>query len=165
MERPLNEPSRLSLHLLLVCLATHLYLLGAATLLFSVAYPMMDALGASSLVALHDALQKRLGLPFVAAELFSFLSALALLAKRPRAVPAWAAWACVGLGLLYFSITFGVHLPAHGRVSFGNEDAMHPLLVSHAARTALVALQCGMLLWMTKNAIVTDAESARRGSA
>ena len=69
---------------------------------------------------------------------------------NPEGVPGWPAWAAVGLGLVYFAITFGWHLPAHGHLARGEAPAevMGTLMTSHAVRTVTVALRCGVLLWM-----------------
>lgn len=141
----------LPLWLLLACTAVNLYLLGAATLLQAVQYPLLGEVGSAALPALHASLSRRLGLPFILPEFLAFLTVLPLLRLRPPRVPAWAVWACVVLGVVYFAVTFGWHLPAHKLLAGGDDSpgTLQLLLTSHAVRTASLALKCGLLGWMT----------------
>src|SRR5207248_7800675 len=103
----------------------------------------------SELPAFHAALTRRLAVAFILPELLSFVSLLPLLWRRLEGVPGWAAWTCVGLGVAYFAITFGWHLPAHRLLAGGDgsPEVMRALLGSHAARTVTVAMRCGLLPW------------------
>ncbi|HYV49661.1 MAG TPA: hypothetical protein VFA20_32610 [Myxococcaceae bacterium] len=129
--------------------ALNLYLLGGACLLWAVVYPQFGEAG-PELPALHASVTGHLRLAFIVPELLSFFAMVPLLWRRPEGVPAWPAWVAVGLGLAYFAITFGWHLPAHGRLARGDASAevMGALMTSHAVRTVTVALRCGALLWM-----------------
>lgn len=140
----------LPLWVLLACAAVNLYLLGAATLLQAVQYPLLGEVGSAALPALHASLSRRLGLAFILPEFLAFLSVLPLLRLRPPRVPAWSVWACVALGVVYFAVTFGWHLPAHKLLAGGENSpsTLQLLLVSHAVRTASLALKCGLLVWM-----------------
>jgi hypothetical protein len=135
--------------LLLASAAIHLYLLGAACLLWAVAYPQLAEVARSELPAFHAALSRRLATAFILPEFLSFFSLLPLLWRRPEAVPAWPVWAAVGLGLVYFALTFGWHLPQHRLLAGGDASpgVMGALMASHAVRTVTVALRCGLLLW------------------
>lgn len=136
--------------LLLGSTAINLYLLGAACVLWAVVYPQLADVGRAELPAFHAAVTQRLRVAFILPEFLSFFSLLPLLWRRPEGVPGWPAWAAVGLGLIYFALTFGWHLPAHGHLARGEASAevMGALMTSHAVRTVTVALRCGALLWM-----------------
>jgi hypothetical protein len=135
--------------------AINLYLLGAACLLWAAQYPQLAEVARSELPAFHAALTRRLGVAFILPEFLSFLSLLPLLWRRLEGVPGWAAWTCVALGVAYFAITFGWHLPAHRLLAGGDgsPEVMRALLGSHAVRTVTVALRCGLLLWMISAAM------------
>ena len=145
-----NASTSTALWLLVICAAVNLYLLGAAAILQVVQYPLLGDVGGSALPSVHAALTRRLGVVFILPEFLAFLSVLPLFWLRPPELPAVAVWACLALGIAYFVITFGWHLPAHKLLSTGDSStaALRKLLVSHAARTTTVALKCGILLWM-----------------
>jgi hypothetical protein len=56
----------------------------------------------------------------------------------------------VGLGVAYFAITFGLHLPSHRALAGGDNSpaALAPLLSSQWARTAVQVLRAGLLSWL-----------------
>lgn len=147
----------LPLFMLLACTALHLYLLGAAAVLGRVSYPLITEAGSAALSVLHTALNRKLGLVFIAPEFLTFLSVLPLFWLRPLRIPLWSVWLCVALGVAYFVVTFGWHLPAHKLVDGdSSSDAMGKLLGSHAVRTIFVAMKCGLLLWMVARAVARD---------
>lgn len=158
---PAKDGQPLRLWLLLVCIAVNVYLLGAATLLQAVAYPMLGEVGSAALPALHASLSRRLGLAFILPELLAFLAVLPLLRFRPPRAPAWAVWVCVALGAAYFAVTFGWHLPAHKLLAGGDASpsVMRALLVSHAARATSLALKCGLLVWMASATLQEEAKA------
>jgi len=143
--------------------AINLYLLGASCVLLAVSYPQLAEVGREALPAFHASLSRRLAVAFIVPEFVSFLSMLPLLRWRPEGVPAAPAWWCAALGVAYFALTFGWHLPAHRLLAGGDASAevMGALLASHAVRTATVALRCGVLGWM----VAAAAVSARSGPA
>ncbi len=136
--------------ILLTSGALHFYLLGAACLLWAVSYPLLAEVAKGELPAFHAALTGRLPVAFILPEFLSFFSLLPLLWRRPEGTPGWAAWTCVALGVAYFALTFGWHLPAHRLLGAGDNspEVMRALMGSHAARTATVAIRCGLLGWM-----------------
>lgn len=150
--------SRLPVWLLLLATAQNLYLLGAAALLGWVAYPQLAEVGAAALPAFHAALSRRLGVVFILPELLAFLFVLPLLGVRLVSWPKGAAYGCFVLGLAYFAITFGWHLPVHRLLAAGDASpaVMSKLLVSHGLRTATVALKCGLLLWMLNEVLRSE---------
>lgn len=154
------------LWVLLVCATVNLYLLGAATLLLAVQYPLLGEVGTAALPAFHASLSQRLGVAFILPEFLAFLSVLPLLRFRPEGVSVAAVWVCVALGVVYFAITFGWHLPAHTRLAEGDASpaVMQQLLTSHAIRTGALALKCGLLLWMISTGGARDYPAALMGS-
>lgn len=102
------------------------------------------------LPAFHASLTRRLGVAFILPEFLSALSPLLLLWSRPEQVPVSAVWLCVGLGAGWMGLTFSWHLPVHRLLAQGDASAqvMRTLLSSHATRTLVQALKCGLLLWM-----------------
>lgn len=148
--------------LLLSGAAINLYLLGAACLLLAAQYPLLAEVAPESLPDFHASLSRRLGVAFILPELLSFFWLLPLLRWRPEGVSAASAWACVALGVAYFAITFGWHLPAHRLLANGDASpaAMGALLVSHAVRTASLALRCGLLSWMVWLALSARSDRA-----
>lgn len=142
---------------LLSSAAIHFYLLGAACVLWVVQYPQLSEVAKSELPAFHAALTRRLPVAFILPEFLSFFSLLPLLWRRPEGTPGWAAWACVALGVMYFAVTFGWHLPAHQFLASGDNspEVMGALMGSHAVRTVTVALRCGLLLWMISAAVAS----------
>jgi hypothetical protein len=140
---------KLKTWLLLGCMAINLYLLGAACLLQATDYPLLAEVQVG-LPAWHASLARRLGLAFIVPEFLSALAPLLLLWRRPEQVPVSAVWLCVALGAGWMVLTFTWHLPAQYLVAQGNAspEVMRPLLASHATRTVLQALKCGLLLWM-----------------
>ncbi len=135
--------------LLLGCMAINLYLLGASCLLLATDYPLLAEVQ-TGLPAFHASLARRLAVAFILPEFLSALVPLLLLWRRPEQVPVGAVWLCVALGVGWMVLTFAWHLPAQQLVAQGNAspEVMSPLLASHALRTVLQALKCGLLLWM-----------------
>ena len=84
-------------------------------------------------------------------EFAALLSTLALYASRPESVAVSEVDVLVGLGVIYFAITFGWHLPAHRALATGDNGpaALAPLLLSQWARTAVQVIRCGLLAWIT----------------
>ncbi len=142
------EPRGFSRPLLLLCTAVNLYLLGAACLLQFVGYPLLLEAGDGALSVLHTALTRRLGVVFILPEFLALLTLLPLLYWRPVHRGVWRLWVCLGLGIGYFIVTFGWHLPAHKLLAAGDASAMPRLLVSHAVRTIMIAVKCALLIGM-----------------
>ncbi len=79
----------------------------------AVVYPQFGSVDRAAFPPLYASFNGRIGVPVVMFEFLAFLVPLALYASRPAEVPAWAVHGCVALGVAYFAITFGWHLPAH----------------------------------------------------
>ena len=148
--RARKSSGALALWLLLFCAAQNLYLFGAAAILHVVTYPALADVPSTLLPAFHASLSRRLAIVFILPEFLAFLSVLPLFWVRSLRISAWTVWTCVALGVAYFAVTFGWHLPMHKLLAHGDASAstMQLLLGSHAIRTASVALKCGLLVWM-----------------
>jgi hypothetical protein len=88
--------------------------------------------------------------------------AIALVAMRPRAVPAWAAWTLLALvGAVWLS-TFAVQVPAHGTLARGFDAEAHARLVAtNWIRTAAWTARAGILAWLLAQGLgAKDAPSA-----
>ncbi|HLL52770.1 MAG TPA: hypothetical protein VK447_04430 [Myxococcaceae bacterium] len=147
---------------LLIATGINLYLLGAACLMQATLYPLLGEVQ-TGLPAFHASLSHRLGLAFIFFEFLAAFAPLLLLSRRPGSTPLWAVWLCVGLGLTWIGMTVVWHLPAHLALSRGDasEGVMRTLLSSHAARTALQAFKCGLMLWLVARAMEPAASVAR----
>jgi hypothetical protein len=92
------------------------------------------------------------------------LAAAALLvAARPRAVPAWAAWTLLALVGVIWASTFLVQVPAHGTLARGFDEAAHARLVgSNWIRTAAWTARALLLAWLAAGMLAgAEGEEAR----
>lgn len=137
-----------------LCAGVNLYLLGVMVLFASVVYPQLASAERGAFPPLYQAFTGRIPLPVVVWELVALLATFPLYAARPPSTPLWAVHALVGLGVLYFAITFGVHLPAHRALAAGDNSAtaMAPLLASQWARTAVQGVRAALLLGLCARA-------------
>jgi hypothetical protein len=144
---------------LVVCFAVNLYLLGVMVLFAAVVYPGFGAVGREAFPPLYAAFTARIGAPVVLFELAALVSTLPLYAARPAAAPLAAVHALVALGVLYFAITFGWHLPEHRALAAGDNGAaaLGPLLQSQWARTGVQLARAGVLCWLGARATVGPA--------
>jgi len=135
---------------LVSCSAVNLYLLGVMVFFAAVSYPQLGAVDRAAFPALYQGLTGRLGLPVVIWEFVALLATVALYFARPAATPLWAVHALTALGVAYFAITFGWHLPSHRALAAGDNSpqALAPLLTSQWVRTAVQAGRAGLLMWL-----------------
>ncbi|HRI71685.1 MAG TPA: hypothetical protein PK156_45950 [Polyangium sp.] len=141
-----NTRPTLSLWLFAFAVAINLYLLGAACLLQAVAYPLLGDVSIDQLPAVHAGLTRRLGVAFILPELLAFVAVLPLFRWCPSGISKKNLVVCILLGVVYFALTFAWHLPTHKLLSMGNGSAMPALLASHALRTIVQAVKCGVLV-------------------
>ena len=136
---------------LVACSAVNVYLLGVMMLFAAVVYPQFGSVERGAFPPLYASFNGRIGVPVVAFEFLSLLLTLALYALRPPEVPLWAVHAAVGLGVAYFAITFGFHLPSHRALAAGDNSgqALAPLLSSQWARTVVQVFRAGLLSWLS----------------
>jgi hypothetical protein len=132
-----------------LCSAANVYLLAVMVLFATVIYPSFGSVDAAAFPAMYKGFTGRIGLPVVAMEFVALLATFPLYAARPDATPAWAVHALVALGVAYFAITFGWHLPSHRALSAGDNSAsaLAPLMQSQWARTVVQFARAGLCIW------------------
>lgn len=135
---------------LVLCSAVNLYLLGVMVLFAAVLYPALGAVERGAFPPLYSSFTSRIGVPVVVFEFAALLVTFPLYAARPAEAPIAAVHALVALGVVYFVITFGWHLPAHRALAAGDNSAsaMRPLLDSQWVRTAVQLGRAALLAWL-----------------
>lgn len=142
---------------LVACLGVNFYLLAVMVMFATVTYPQLGAAPRDSFPSFYSAFTSRIGAPVVAFEFLALLTTLPLYAARPESVPLWAVHVLVALGIAYFAITFGWHLPVHKTLGTGDNTppVMATLLRSQWARTAVQLARSGFLGWLAARAMST----------
>ena len=111
-------------------------------------YPLFAGVGADRFTAYESAHARLITLVVGPAMLAELAAALALLAARPRAVPAWAAWACLGMLAAVWISTAAIQVPLHAKLSRGFDPAAHGELVgTNWIRTACWTGRAALLAW------------------
>lgn len=130
-------------------LAVNLWVLVAMGWFALSAYPGFGAEERSAFPTAYSAFTARIGWAVVPWEFLAFLVPLALYATRPDGFPAWAVHVAVALGVAYFAITFGWHLPSHRALAAGDNssEALKPLLTSQWVRTVVQVARVAVLAW------------------
>ena len=79
-----------------------------------------------------------------------------LYAARPDSTPGSAVHGVVALGILYFGVTFGWHLPAHRALASGGNSVatISIILRSQWARTFVQVFRAAMLAWLDARAMI-----------
>lgn len=133
-----------------LCSAANVYLLAVMIVFATVSYPGFGSVDAAAFPALYKGFTGRIGLPVVAMEFVALLATFPLYFARPDSTPAWAVHALVALGVVYFVITFGWHLPSHRALAAGDNSpaALGPLLQSQWARTLVQLARAGICVWL-----------------
>jgi hypothetical protein len=146
---------KLEAWVLVLGLAVNLYLLGVMVMFGAVVYPQFGAVERGAFPPLYEAFNGRIGAPVVIWEFAALLVTLPLYAARPPSVSPIAVHVLIALGVAYFAITFGWHLPAHRALAAGDNSAaaLRPLLRSQWARTAVQVARAALLAALTARAI------------
>jgi hypothetical protein len=112
-------------------------------------YPLFKQVGTAAFPAYHTTHNQRITPLVLVLMLAELLTALALVAERPAAMPTWAAWLGMGLvGLIWFSTAF-LQVPYHGQLSAGfSEEAHQNLVLSNWLRTLAWTARGGLLMWV-----------------
>jgi hypothetical protein len=138
-----------------VTLASCWFLTGLNWTIQLVHYPLFDRVGREGFAA-YEGAHARMITPMVGpAMLVEALTAVMLLAARPRFLPAWAAWAGVALvGIVWLS-TFLLQVPMHGTLARGFDADAHARLVgTNWIRTAAWSARALLLAWCAQAAFV-----------
>ena len=129
-------------------LASSWFMAGLIWIVQVVHYPLFGRVGREGFAA-YESAHARLITPIVGpAMLVELVSSLALLAARPRGMPAWAAWAGVALvGIAWLSTAF-VQVPLHGTLARGfDEDAHARLVATNWVRTFAWSGHAALMAW------------------
>ena len=129
-------------------LASSWFMCGLIWIVQVVHYPLFGRVGREGFAA-YEAAHARLITPIVGpAMLVELVSSLALLAARPREMPAWTAWAGVALVGVAWASTALVQVPLHGTLSRGFDDDAHARLVAtNWVRTAVWSGHAALMAW------------------
>ena len=136
-------------------LASTWFLAGLIWTIQLVHYPLFDRVGRDGFTAYEQA-HARMITPLVGpVMLIEALTAVLLLASRPRFVPAWAAWTGLALvGVVWLS-TFLLQVPMHGALARGFDDDAHARLVgTNWIRTAAWTARALLCAWCAHSAFV-----------
>jgi uncharacterized membrane protein len=129
-------------------LASSWFMCGLIWIVQVVHYPLFGRVGREGF-ATYEAAHARLITPIVGpAMLVELVSSIALLAARPRGMPAWAAWAGVALVGVAWASTAFVQVPLHGTLARGfDEDAHARLVATNWVRTAAWSGHAALMAW------------------
>jgi uncharacterized membrane protein len=140
-------------------LASSWFMAGLIWIVQVVHYPLFGRVGREGFAA-YESAHARLITPIVGpAMLVELVSSLALLAARPRGMPAWAAWAGVALVGIAWASTAFVQVPLHGTLARGfDEDAHARLVATNWVRTIAWSGHAALMAWSL--ALVMGASTA-----
>jgi uncharacterized membrane protein len=140
-------------------LASSWFMAGLIWIVQVVHYPLFGRVGREGF-AVYESAHARLITPIVGpAMLVELVSSLALLAARPRGMPAWAAWAGVALVGIAWASTAFVQVPLHGTLARGfDEDAHARLVATNWVRTIAWSGHAALMAWSL--ALVMGASTA-----
>jgi hypothetical protein len=134
---------------LLAAVIVNAYLLGAMVMFAAVTYPQFGAVDRSAFPPLYQSFNARIGVAVVPWEFIAFLLTLALYVFRDE-LQLSVLHGVVALGVAYFAITFGWHLPAHRPLAAGDNASLATLLQSQWARTVVQLLRVLALAWLLR---------------
>ena len=140
-------------------LSSSWFMAGLIWIVQVVHYPLFGRVGREGFAA-YESAHARLITPIVGpAMLVELVSSLALLAARPRGMPAWAAWAGVALVGIAWASTAFVQVPLHGTLARGfDEDAHARLVATNWVRTIAWSGHAALMAWSL--ALVMGASTA-----
>ncbi|NJK44169.1 MAG: hypothetical protein HC933_07680 [Pleurocapsa sp. SU_196_0] len=131
------------------------YTLGAGLLESYVVYPSWYPLAGSDVFALHHASISRSILPFLVGPLLiGFVLSLALLWKRPSAIPTWAMLGSVGLQLVVLISTATLFIPIQTALGQSGQTALEVsalidrLRLMGWVRDVPGVINAGLYVWM-----------------
>lgn len=138
---------------LVVCLVTNAYLLAAMIGFAVVSYPQFASVDRSVFPAVYSAFTARIGFAVVPFEFLALILTFPLYAWRPESMTSGSVHVLVALGVAYFAITFGWHLPAHRALAAGDNSDLSVLLTSQWARTVVQVVRVAVLGWVSARAM------------
>ncbi|MEM7625423.1 MAG: hypothetical protein AAF333_07340 [Planctomycetota bacterium] len=138
--------------LLLIHAAATLYMVGLIWFVQVVHYPLFDGVGEDGFAAYEDRHARRTTWVVLPPMVIELVTAVWLVAQRSTllpGVPAWQAWAGLGLVVFLWAVTFLVSVPQHQRLTQGFDVTSHRILTdTNWLRTTAWSLRGGLVLWM-----------------
>jgi hypothetical protein len=135
--------------LLLANLAATIFMTGLIWFVQIVHYPLFAGVGEPAFPAYSRAHQQWTTFVVGPPMLVEALTAGLLVAARPAFVPAWAAWAGLGLVAVIWLSTAILQVPAHGRLSAGFDAETGGFLVAtNWIRTVGWTMRAALLVWL-----------------
>jgi hypothetical protein len=124
-------------------------------------YPLFARVGREGFAAYEQAHAHLITMVVGPAMLAELLAAVALVALRPRGVPAWAAWALLALLAAIWASTAFIQVPCHNVLSRGFDADAHARLVStNWIRTIAWSARALLLAWCGWKALEAAASGA-----
>ena len=129
-------------------------------------YPLFDRVGRAGFVSYETAHAQLITMVVGPAMLVEILAATAMVALRPKAVPAWAAWTgLVLVGVIWASTAF-IQVPMHNVLGRGFDADAHAHLVgTNWIRTIVWSARAALLAWCIWNILCGTAASATNGAS
>lgn len=147
----MDRTSRFSIWLFLATFALVFYGMGAAFIESFVNYPSWKLIGPDEFLKYHNAISPLIiGYLVAPMVIVTILTAL-LLWFRPRAIPAWALWAALGLQIFIWISTVTIQIPIQIQLSSTGLSipAIDKLLVTNFwLRRIPYAINAGLFVWM-----------------
>ncbi|MGI8650815.1 MAG: hypothetical protein ACR2KW_10635 [Rubrobacter sp.] len=133
--------------LLLVNLASTLFMVGVIWFVQIVHYPLFSRVGTPGFVAYEDDHSRLTGYVVGPPMLLEAATALALLTFRPTGVPASLLWVGFGLVVVIWASTALLQIPRHTALGTGFDERAHRFLVaSNWVRTIAWTLRGALVL-------------------
>lgn len=111
-------------------------------------YPLFARVGREGFAAYEQSHAHLITLVVGPAMLAELLAAVALVALRPKGVPAWACWASLALLAVIWASTAFIQVPCHNVLSRGFDADAHARLVSsNWIRTAAWSARAVLVAW------------------
>jgi hypothetical protein len=134
--------------MLLLNVASTLFMTGLIWFVQIVHYPLFNAVGAEKFIA-YEMRHSNLTTFIVIVPMFvELITSIVLLWQRPDGIALWQLWLGFGLvGMIWFSTAF-LQVPQHSILSQGfNENAYQLLVQSNWLRTVAWSLRSGLVLY------------------
>ncbi|MEL7240197.1 MAG: hypothetical protein AAGK78_15170 [Planctomycetota bacterium] len=143
---------------LLINVAAGWFMVGLIWIIQVVHYAQFNLIGETNWAAYHQRHVTMITPVVGPMMLVELLSAIALLVRRPEALPAWIAWVSAALVLAMWVSTAAIQVPLHNKLAAGFDQSTYAALVNtNWLRTAGWSLRALLVTWglwlvMTKTA-------------
>ena len=138
----------------LATFATCLVMVGVIWVIQLVHYPLFSQVGSDGFPGYHADHGRLISYIVMPVMLVELATAVWLVVSRPVYVPAWAAYAGLGLVGLAWLVTAFLSVPAHSARSTGFQDAAHrSLVLTNWLRTISWSARAALLGWVALQAL------------